>query len=207
MANVLFIKANDRPADQAISVKMYDTFVKSYVESNPNDEITELDLFNVELPYYDNQTLTALYKLNQGYELSAEEASAAELVNGYLDQFLAADKVVFAFPLWNFTVPAQLTTYISYLSQAGKTFKYTEQGPVGLVTGKKVVLLHARGGVYSAGPMADIEAALRFVKAAIGLWGIQAEEVIIEGHNQAPDRAKDIVEAGLAQTKQLAAAF
>lgn len=207
MAKVLFIKANDRPADQAISVKMYDTFVKSYAESNPSDEITELDLFNVELPYYDNQTLTAIYKLNQGYELSAEEASTAKLVNGYLDQFLAADKVVFAFPLWNFTVPAQLTTYISYLSQAGKTFKYTEQGPVGLITGKKAVLLHARGGVYSTGPMADIESALRFVKAAIGLWGIQAEEVIIEGHNQAADRAKDIVDAGLEQTKQLAAAF
>lgn len=207
MAKVLFIKANDRPADQATSVKLYDTFIDSYKNSNQADEITELDLFNVELPYYDNSIITALYKQGQGMELTQEEVSKTNLVNGYLEQFLAADKIVFAFPLWNFTVPAQLVTYISYLSQAGKTFKYSANGPVGLVTDKKVVLLHARGGVYSAEPMANIESALRFVKGAIGLWGIQAQEVIIEGHNQFPDRAQDILAAGLEEAKQLAAAF
>ncbi|BBH20528.1 FMN-dependent NADH-azoreductase 1 [Paenibacillus baekrokdamisoli] len=207
MAKVLFIKANDRPADQATSVKLYDAFIKAYTSSNPTDEITELDLFNVELPYYDNSFITALYKQGQGLELTEEETAKAKLVNSYLDQFLAADKIVFAFPLWNFTTPAQLVTYISYLSQAGKTFKYTAAGPVGLVTDKKVVLLHARGSVYSEGPMSNIEAALRFVKGTIGLWGLKAEEVIIEGHNQFPDRAQDILNTGLEEAKQLAATF
>ncbi len=53
-------------------------------------------------------------------ELTAEEEKAVATVDQYLNQFLEADKVVFAFPLWNFTVPAPLITYISYLSQAGK---------------------------------------------------------------------------------------
>ncbi|GAA3321407.1 hypothetical protein GCM10020331_037120 [Ectobacillus funiculus] len=64
-----------------------------------------------------------MFKLGKGLELTAEEQAAANLVNKYLNQFLAADKVVFAFPLWNFTVPAVLHTYLDYLSQAGKNFQ------------------------------------------------------------------------------------
>lgn len=65
------------------------------------------------------------------------------------DQFLATDKIVIAFPLWNFATPAPVTTYISYLTRAGKTFTYTVEGPVGHAGDKKIVLLNARGGVYS----------------------------------------------------------
>ncbi|OCT14496.1 FMN-dependent NADH-azoreductase [Paenibacillus pectinilyticus] len=207
MANVLFVKVNDRPADQAVSVQMYDAFLKSYQEANPNDAITEIDLYNVELPYYGNDALTGLYKQGAGYELTEKELAAATIANTYLDQFLAADKLVIAFPLWNFAAPAPLTTYISYLTQAGKTFKYTAEGPVGLVAGKKVVLLNARGGVYSEGPMAEIESAIRPLKATFGLFGVQTQEVIIEGHNQFKDRTAEIVAAGLAETAKVAAAF
>src|SRR3954447_17141195 len=110
MSKVLLVKANDRPADQAISSKMYETFVKTYKEANPNEEITELDLFSLDLPYYGNTAITGGYKRSQGMELTAEEAKAADVVDQYLNQFLAAEKVVFAFPLWNFTVPAPLVT-------------------------------------------------------------------------------------------------
>ncbi|WP_027094592.1 FMN-dependent NADH-azoreductase [Cohnella thermotolerans] len=208
MANVLFVKANGRPADQAVSVKLYDAFVSTYKEKNPNDNITELDLFAENLPYYDNNMLTGLYKLANGIEATAEEKQAAEIANKYLDQFLAADKVVFAFPLWNFTIPAQLLTYLFYLNQAGKTFKYTPEGPVGLAGDKKVVLLNARGGVYSEGPMASLEMSVNYMKNTLGFWGItDIETVIVEGHNQFPDRAQQIIEAGLEQAAKVAAGF
>jgi FMN-dependent NADH-azoreductase len=207
MANVLFVKVNDRPAAQAVSVQMYDTFLNAYKEANPNDVITELDLFNVELPYFGNDAMTGAYKLGAGYELTEKEQVAASIANRYLDQYLASDKIVIAFPLWNFTSPAPLTTYISYLTQAGKTFQYTAEGPVGLAPDKKVVLLSARGGVYSEGPMAEVEAAVRPVKATFGLFGIQAEVVIIEGHNQFKDRSEDIIAEGLRETVKVAANF
>lgn len=207
MSNVLFIKANNRPADQAVSVQMYEAFLNTYKEANPTDTITELDLFNVELPYYGNDTITGLYKLGAGYDLTADEQAAADIANRYLDQFLAADKVVVAFPLWNFVAPAPLITYMSYLSQAGKTFKYTAEGPVGLVGDKKVALLNARGGVYSVEPMAAIESAIKPLKAAFGLFGIQTEEVIIEGHNQFKDKSADIIADGLRETAVLASKF
>lgn len=208
MANVLFVKANNRPADQSPTVQLYDAFLQNYKEANPSDQITELNLFEVELPYYDNNMMNGLFKLANGYPVSAEEQQMADVANKYLDQFMAADKVVFAFPLWNFTVPAQLVTYIGYLSQAGKTFKYTAEGPVGLMTDKKVALLNARGGVYSEGPAASLEMSMNFVKAMLGLWGINnAAEVVIEGHNQFPDRKDQIIADGLKAATELASKF
>jgi FMN-dependent NADH-azoreductase len=208
MANVLFVKANNRPADQSPTVQLYDAFLKNYKEANPSDEVTELNLFEVDLPYYDNNMMNGLFKLGNGYPVTAEEQQMADVANKYLDQFMAADKVVFAFPLWNFTVPAQLVTYIGYLSQAGKTFKYTAEGPVGLITDKKVALLNSRGGVYSEGPAASLEMSMNFVKAMLGLWGINnAEEVVIEGHNQFPDRKDQIIADGLKAAAELASKF
>ncbi|MNP35956.1 FMN-dependent NADH-azoreductase 1 [compost metagenome] len=152
--------------------------------------------------------LTGLYKLGNGYPLTPEEQTAADIANGYLEQFLAADKVVFAFPLWNFTIPAQLLTYMFYLNQAGKTFKYTAEGPVGLVGDKKVALLQARGGVYSVAPMDAVEMSMKYMKSSLNFWGISnPEEVVVEGHNQFPDRAEQIVQDGVKRAAELAAKF
>ncbi|MCV9887089.1 FMN-dependent NADH-azoreductase [Metabacillus halosaccharovorans] len=208
MSNVLFIKANSRPADQAVSVKLYDAFVHSYKETHKEDTITELDLFQENLPYYGVDAINGMFKRARGMELTAEEEKAANLVQKYLDQFVAADKVVFAFPLWNFTVPAVLHTYMDYLSQAGTTFKYTPEGPVGLLSEKKVALLNARGGVYSEGPAAAVEMSVNYVKNVLAFWGISnTADVIVEGHNQFPDRANEIIEDGIRQAAELASKF
>lgn len=208
MTKVLFVKVNDRPADQAISSKMYDTFLQTYKETHRADEVTELDLFKEELPYYGNTAITGLYKRNQGLELTADEEYAAKLVDQYLNQFMAMDKVVFAFPLWNSTVPAPLITYLSYLAQAGKMFNYTAEGPVGYAGDKKVMLLNARGSDYALEGMASAEMAVSLVRNIIGLWGINnPETVVIEGHNQYPDRSQKIIADGLENVAKAAEAF
>ncbi|MDO7905625.1 FMN-dependent NADH-azoreductase [Paenibacillus sp. JX-17] len=208
MAHVLFVKANNRPVEQAATVKLYESFLKTYKEQHPDDLVTELNLFEADLPYYDNDMMNGLYKAANGYEATPEETKAAGLANTYLDQFLGADKVVFAFPLWNFTIPAQLLTYLFYLNQAGKTFKYTAEGPVGLVGEKKVALLNARGGVYSEGPMAAMEMSLNYVKNVLAFWGVNNPEVVVmEGHNQFPDRAESIIQDAVKAASDLAARF
>ncbi|ARK32720.1 FMN-dependent NADH-azoreductase [Halalkalibacter krulwichiae] len=208
MAKVLFVKANSRPIEQAVSVKLYQAFLDSYKEANPTDEITELDLFAENLPYYDTDKINGMFKLGKGMELTASEEEATNVVTKYLNQFLEADKVVIAFPLWNFTVPAVLHTYLDYLAQAGKTFRYTENGPVGLLTDKKVALLNARGGVYSEGPAQAAEMAVTYVNTMMSFWGIQdISTVIIEGHNQFPDKADEIINDGLAKAAEVASKF
>lgn len=105
-------------------------------------------------------------------------------------------------------MPAPLITYLSYLAQAGKTFRYTETGPVGLVGSKEVALLNARGGVYSNEEMAALEMAANLVRTTMAFWGItQPVEVIIEGHNAAPDQADAIISEGLENVKKAAVAF
>jgi len=208
MTKVLFIKANSRPVEQSVSVKLYNTFLENYKQTHPEDEITELDLFKENLPYYDNEKITGMFKQANGMELTPVEQQAADHVSKYLNQFLAADKVVFAFPLWNLTVPAVLHTYFDYLAQAGKAFKYTEQGPVGLLTGKKVALVNARGGVYSEGPAQSAEMAVNYLTNMLQLWGIQdIETVIVEGHNQYPDKAEAIIANGMQETATVAQGF
>ncbi|MFK7681083.1 FMN-dependent NADH-azoreductase [Bacillus sp. Wb] len=191
MSYTLFIKANDRSASEAVSMKLYDAFLKSYQQSHQDEEIIELNLFKEELPYLGADMINGQFKLARGLEVTAAENKAAATANSYLEQFVRADKIVIAFPLWNFTVPAVLHTYLDYLNQAGKTFKYTPEGPVGLLGDKKVMLLNARGGVYSEGPAAEVEMAVKYVSSVLQFFGItDVNSVIIEGHNQFPDRGQ-----------------
>lgn len=208
MANVLFIKANNRPKEQAVSVQLYHSFLDSYRASHPEDTITELDLFEAELPYMDAVMLAGIFKSSKGMELTAEEQKAADTANQYLEQFLAADKVVFGFPLWNLTVPAVLHTYMDYLNRAGKTFRYTPEGPVGLASDKKVALLNARGGDYTDPGRASSEMAVNFMKKTMELFGIRnLTTVIVEGHNQKPDQSASLIQAGVKEAAEVARKF
>ncbi|MGE7882868.1 FMN-dependent NADH-azoreductase [Bacillus sp. NPDC094077] len=208
MTTVLFVKANNRPADQAVSVKLYEAFLASYKESHPNDTVVELDLYKEELPYVGVDMINGTFKASRGFDITAEEAKAVSVADKYLDQFLAADKVVFGFPLWNLTIPAVLHTYIDYLNRAGKTFKYTPEGPVGLIGDKKIALLNASGGVYSEGPKAEMEMAVKYVASMMSFFGAKdMEKVVIEGHNQYPDKAEEIIAAGLEKAVKVASTF
>jgi len=208
MSTVLFIKANSRPIEQAVSVQMYQTFLDSYKEANPEDTIIELDVFEENLPYYDTDKINGMFKLAKNLDLTPEEIKATELVNKYLNQFLSVDKVVFAFPLWNFTIPAALHTYLDYIGQVGKAFSYTAEGPVGLLSDKKVVLLNASGGIYSEGPAQSLEMSVSYLKVLLNFWGVQdVTTIVIEGHNQYPDKAQDIINEGLEKTVKVAQTF
>ncbi|EEM12724.1 FMN-dependent NADH-azoreductase 1 [Bacillus pseudomycoides] len=208
MTTVLFVKANNRPADQAVSAKLYEAFLASYKESHPNDTVVELDLFKEELPYVGVDMINGTFKASRGFDLTADESKAVAVADKYLDQFLAADKVVFGFPLWNLTIPAVLHTYIDYLNRAGKTFKYTPEGPVGLIGDKKIALLNASGGVYSEGPKAEMEMAVKYVASMMSFFGVKdMEKVVIEGHNQFPDKAEEIIAAGLEKAVTVASTF
>src|SRR6187431_2211744 len=90
-----------------------------------------------------------------------------------LSQFLAADVVVVAAPMYNFSIPSQLKAWIDRVAQAGRTFKYTDQGPVGLAGGKTVIVVSSRGGAYSANPaLAFLDHQESYLKTVFGFFGI-----------------------------------
>jgi len=203
--NVLVVKANNRPASEGVSSKMYDVFMNN-VGTDVN--VKTFDVFKEDMPYFGQDFFNAMQKSAQAEELEEVEQRILTAANKAMDAFLDADVVVFAFPLWNKTIPAPLQTFIDYIYRAGVTFKYTEEGPIGLVPEKKVIILNARGGIYSTPEMAPSEMSVNYVRMIMNFFGIEdIEEVIIEGHNMYPDRAQEIIEDGMKSVEEVAKSF
>jgi FMN-dependent NADH-azoreductase len=160
MSKVLYVKANPKTRENSYTFKMSEAFVEEYKKANPKDEITTLDLYQEEI-----KPLTA----EMIGELFTQEDSD---VRRYVKQFSSADKYIIAAPMWNLSIPAILKVYIDYLVVAGVTFKYTEEGPVGLLKDKKVTYLVARGGKYSESPAQDFEMGERYLRTILGFIGI-----------------------------------
>lgn len=200
--NVLVVKANNRPASEGVSSKMHEVFMN---EIDKGLNIQTFDVFEEDMPYFGQDFFNAMQKSAQAEPMTEMEQRILTASAKAMDAFMEADVVVFAFPLWNMTIPAALQTFIDYIYRAGMTFKYTENGPVGLVPEKKVIILNARGGVYSTPEAAPSEMSVNYVRAIMNFFGItDIEEVIIEGHNMYPDRAEEIIADGMKRVEQAA---
>jgi FMN-dependent NADH-azoreductase len=194
--NVLVIKANNRPASEAVSSKMYEAFMENLDGVN----VTTFDVFEEDMPYFGQDLFNAFGKMSSGEELTDIEQRIVAAKQKAKDALSAADIVVLAFPLWNLTIPAKLQTFVDYVYEAGFTFKYDENGQaVQLMKDKKAIILSARGGSYSSPEAAPMEMAATYVKNVFGgVFGMEIiDEVIIEGHNAAPDQAETIIAQGL----------
>ncbi|MGM0900295.1 MAG: FMN-dependent NADH-azoreductase [Bacillota bacterium] len=201
--NVLVVKANNRPASEAVSSKMYETFM----ENLEGVTVTTFDVFAEDMPYFGQDLFNAFGKMSSGEELTDVEQRIVAAKQKAKDALSAADIVVFAFPLWNLTIPAKLQTFIDYVYEAGFSFKYDENGQaVQLLTDKKAVILSARGGIYSSPEAAPMEMAATYMKNVLGgVFGMKIiDEVIIEGHNAMPNQAESIVAEGLEKVAAVA---
>ena len=201
--NILVVKANNRPASEAVSSKMYETFMENLEGVN----VTTYDVFAEDMPYFGQDLFNAFGKMQSGEEMTDVEQRILAAKQKAMDAVTTADVVVFAFPLWNLTIPAKLQTFVDYVYQAGFAFKYDENGQlVSLMTDKKAVILSARGGVYSTPESAPMEMAATYIKNVFGgVFGMKiVDEVIIEGHNAMPDQAETIIASGLAKVAEVA---
>lgn len=204
MTNVLVIKANNRP--DGVSTQMYETFVAEAAKVEGTN-VTTFDVFAEDMPYFGQDLFNAFGKLQASEELSELESRILAAKQKAMDAVTAADVVVWAFPLWNLTIPAALQTFIDYTYAAGFSFKYSAEGQlISLLTDKKTILLSARGGIYSTPESAPMEMAHTYIKnVACGVFGMQLlEEVIIEGHNANPAEAQNIIALGLENVKAAA---
>jgi len=211
MAQLLYITAHPLNEPQSFSLRLGKAFLDQYREVAPNDEIIRLDLYNMDLPYIDRDVFSGWGKLRSGGgfdQLSGDEQRKVGRLGELVDQFVAADKYVFVTPFWNFSFPPIMKAYIDAVCVAGKTFKYTERGPAGLLTEKKALHVQARGGVYSEGPAAQMEFGHRYLATIMQFFGVPSfEGLIVEGHNQFPDRAEEILSQAIARAPEVAQRF
>ncbi|WP_243292547.1 FMN-dependent NADH-azoreductase [Bacillus sp. FJAT-47783] len=211
MSKVLYITANPKPVDQSFSLTVGEAFLEAYKQANPQDEIVKVDLYQTEVPLIDEDVFSAWGKLQQGTAFDAlteQEQAKVSQMNVLLEQFMEADKYVFVTPLWNFSVPPKMKAYIDNITIAGKTFKYTDEGPVGLLEGKKAVHIQARGGIYSEGPAKDMEFGDRYIQQVLGFIGVtDVQSIIVEGVNAMPDKAEEIKAKAIEEAKEVAENF
>ncbi len=123
-----------------------------------------------------------------------------------LDEFLAADTVVVGAPMYNFTLSTQLKAWIDRIMVAGKTFRYTENGPEGLAGGKRVIIALARGGFYNQGsPAAALEHLESYLRGVFNFMGIEPEFVAADGLAIGPEQRDRSIKQALGETVRLAA--
>jgi FMN-dependent NADH-azoreductase len=123
-----------------------------------------------------------------------------------LDEFLAADTVVIGAPMYNFSLPTQLKAWIDRIVIAGTTFRYTETGPEGLATGKRVIIALARGGMYDLGsPAAALEHLETYLRGVFNFIGIDPEFVAADGLAISPEQREASISQALGETVRLAA--
>lgn len=179
MSKVLYIKVNNKPEGQSRTFKISDNFIEEYKKNNPNDEIVTLDLYKEKIEFLKGEDLGTIFG-------PKNEQSRNHPVLKYTYEFAEADKYVIASPMWNLNIPAILKAYIDYVSVVGITFKYTEQGPVGLLDNKKALYIAARGGAYLGTPYEMDGIYLRSILNFFGIKDVKtiaAEKLDVAGEN------------------------
>ena len=120
-----------------------------------------------------------------------------------LDEFLTADTVVIGAPMYNFSVPSQLKAWIDRIAVAGKTFRYTESGPEGLASAKRVIVAISRGGFYDSGNA--FEHVETYLKGVLNFIGVTPEFVRADGLAVGPEQREAGIASGLGDVMALAA--
>ncbi|MDO9400852.1 MAG: NAD(P)H-dependent oxidoreductase [Polaromonas sp.] len=155
----------------SVSRQLTAQIVASWKAAHPDTQVSYLDLAVNTPSHLSAESLG--FRVPAGAEPT--EAQKRENANSeaLVSQFLASDVIVVGAPLYNFTIPTQLKAWIDRIAQVGRTFKYTDKGPVGLATGKTVIVASARGGMYSTSEGGQaMEHQESFLKVIFGFFGI-----------------------------------
>ncbi|MGV2292047.1 NAD(P)H-dependent oxidoreductase [Trinickia sp. YCB016] len=167
-------------------------------QSNPGAKVVVRNLLADALPHLDESVLGAFFTPADNH--TAEQAAIAARSEALIAELQAADIVVIGAPLYNFGISSQLKAYFDWIARAGVTFRYTENGPEGLVKGKKVFVVSARGGKYQGTPN---DTQTPYLKTFLGFLGMtDVSFIYAEGLNMGPDAAN----AALAGAREAIAA-
>ncbi|MCX5493443.1 FMN-dependent NADH-azoreductase [Kaistia dalseonensis] len=205
MTNILFVTSSPRGA-ASHSTKVAEQVLAGLIEREPGASVVRRDLSANPLPHLGEDYLGALFSAPEGW--TEEQRALVGISDTLVDEVFAADVIVIASAMINFSVPSTLKTWLDYVARAGKTFSYGEAGPKGLITGKRVVLVESKGGIYSEGPMKAHDHQLPYLRFILAFLGMTDVEVIqVEGVNLGPDIAVAAVEKATTQAGATAKAI
>lgn len=199
MSNVLLIHSSVF-GEKSQSLALARDFLKRY----PHRSLVERALSPQTMPHLDGETFAAMGAPADA--LTGAQRTAVVLSDTLIVELEAADTIVFALPMYNFSIPSTLKAWIDHVARRGRTFRYSEQGPEGLLKGKKVFVLVARGGVYSKGsPSAAFDFQEPYLRAVLGFIGLTDVTFIhLEGLAMGPQAADASRAKALAEIDRLA---
>lgn len=176
------------------SRQLADHFLTQLQAKQPDVLITERDLNTQPVPHLDLDTFQS--NLTQPGERSSEQQQQAELADILIEELRSHDLLVVGAPMYNLGIPSTLKAWFDNVARAGTTFKYTENGPVGLVEGVRVLVFSARGGAY-AGTEHDLQTP--HLQKFFGLLGITDVDFIYAEKQGMSDVAEGELNAAKAQ--------
>jgi len=189
----------------SVSRQLTQAFAETWKKENPAGEVIERDLATTQLPLITDEWTLAIH--SDPATLTPAQRETISVSDALVDELLAADTIVVGAPMYNFTISAPLKAWIDQIVRVGRTVLFGQNGPRGVLTGKKVVVVTSRGGAYRPGtptaPYDYQEQYLRHILAFIGLTDV----TFIHAENQKPgDLAEPARAAALAQTQMAASA-
>lgn len=183
MSKVLLIRSSMFGEDSK-SLRLAREFLAHY----PHSSVVERVLTPASMPHLTAEVYQAMGRPES--ELTIEEKAKVVLSDTLIAELEAADTIVLAAPMYNFSIPSTLKAWIDHVSRRGRTFSYTEAGPKGLLGGKKVFVLTARGGIYSQGAAQAFDFQVPYLRGVLGFLGLTDVNFIhFEGANISSEAA------------------
>lgn len=203
MTTLLNIQSSPNLASSA-SRAASKVFVEKYLANHPGTKVVDVDLALNPPSHLSVDHLAAFFASPEAH--TAANAAALKASDEYVAQLLAADIIVVGTPMHNFGIASSLKSWVDNVARAGKTFKYTEAGPVGLLPGKKVVIVLGSGGVYSDGPFQAFDHAASYLQAVFSFFGVTDITIVrAEGLALGPEAAAKGAAAAAAAAEKAAA--
>ncbi len=188
-------------AEEGQSSQLARRFVEAWSARRPHARIIRRDVGQDAVPHLTAERFAAFVTAPQAR--SAAQRAVTDYSDGLIAELRQADLIVLGLPMYNFGLPSQLKAYFDHVARAGETFRYTAQGPVGLLTGKSAYVFAARGGLYAGTPL-DTQS--RYVRDFLHFVGIDdIRFVYAEGLAISPESKAVALAGAAAQIEQLAA--
>lgn len=167
MSNILVLNSS-AAGEASVSRLLVADAVAELTERLPGAQVVFRDLAADPIPHLLPSTINGV----RGQPTSPAELEARALSDKLIAELRAADVIVIGAPMYNFSVPTTLRTWFDHVLRAGETFSYSEAGPKGLLTGKRVIVVESRGGLYSDGPAMSVDFQEPYLRHLLGFVGL-----------------------------------
>lgn len=167
------------------STRLADEFVAALRAKDPDAKLIVRDFAHEPVPHLDAERFGAFVAGKE--ERSPEQQAVVDYSDALIAELQSADVIVLGLPMYNFGVPSQLKAWVDHIARAGITFRYTEKGAIGLLTGKKAYVFATRGGQYAGTPADSMTAYVRQLLAFLGITEVEfvyAENLAINEQNR-----------------------